>query len=176
MPIPMNAPESVRTWRDVDLTGKCASQQHFPDLCELVGRPKPVGVDKTGKSFTFERGAAKRSGDDGWADVWKKGFFGWEYKGEHRDLDAACKKLLDYREDLGDPPLLVASGMDRTIVQTNFTATPLEKHEIALSQLGDPRNLEILNAVFHHPDRLRPGRTSEAITTDAPKRIVRSPT
>jgi len=167
----MNAPEFIRKWRDVDLTEQSASQQHFLDLCDLLGHPKPVEVDKTGESFTFERGAAKRSGGDGWADVWKKGCFGWEYKGKHKDLDAAYTQLLDYREDLENPPLLVVSDMDRIIVRTNFTATPTEKHEIALSQLGDPRNLEILNAVFHHPDRLRPGRTSEHITADAAKRI-----
>jgi len=117
----MNAQEFIRKWRDVDLTESSASQQHFLDLCELVGHPTPVEMDKTGETFTFEKGAAKRSGGDGWADVWKKGFFGWEYKGKHKNLEDAYKQLLDYREDLENPPLLVVSDMDRIIVRTNFT-------------------------------------------------------
>lgn len=67
----MDALEFVRKWRDVDLTEKSASQQHFLDLCELLDHPKPAEMDKTGESFTFEKGAAKRSGGEGWADAWK---------------------------------------------------------------------------------------------------------
>jgi len=100
----MDAHEFIRKWRDVDLTERSASQQHFLDLCELLDHPKPVEVDKTGESFTFEKGAAKRSGGDGWADVWKKGFFAWEYKGRHKDLDAAYKQLLEYPEGRGRRP------------------------------------------------------------------------
>jgi hypothetical protein len=43
---------------------------------------------------------AKTDGSDGWADVWHHGFFGWEYKGKHKDLGEAYKQLLQYREDL----------------------------------------------------------------------------
>ncbi len=44
------------------------------------------------------------------ADVWKRGFFAWEYKGKRADLKAAYKQLLDYREDLENPPLLVVGA------------------------------------------------------------------
>ena len=56
----------------------------------------------------------KRGGGDGWADVWKQSFFGWEYKGKHKDLNAAYDQLLLYREALENPPLLVVCDMDRT--------------------------------------------------------------
>jgi hypothetical protein len=59
----------------------------------LVGHPKPAAVDATGESFCFESGAAKHDGGDGFADVWKKGFFGWEYKGPDKNLDAAYDQL-----------------------------------------------------------------------------------
>jgi hypothetical protein len=36
-----------------------------------------------------------------------------------------------------------------------------------LATLDQPRSLEILNAVFHAPDKLRPGVTSQAITERA---------
>jgi len=73
--------------------------------------------------FTFEKGAAKRHGGDGWADVWKRGFFGWESKGKRKDLGAAYDQLLLYREVLENPPLLVVCDLDRIVVHTNFTAT-----------------------------------------------------
>jgi hypothetical protein len=62
-------------------------QEHFIDLCRLVGHEPPAEYDSTGKKFTFEAGADKQKGRQGWADVWKKGYFAWEYKGKHADLD-----------------------------------------------------------------------------------------
>ncbi len=74
---PMTAPDFIAKWSKVDLTERSAAQQHFLDLCELVGHPKPAAADPTGESFTFEKGASKQGGGDGWADVWEKDFFGW---------------------------------------------------------------------------------------------------
>jgi hypothetical protein len=34
--------------------------------------------------FTFEKGASKATGGEGWADVWRKDCFAWEYKGKRR--------------------------------------------------------------------------------------------
>ena len=50
--------------------------------------------DPTGEDYAFEKGAEKTSGGDGFADVWKRGHFGWEYKGRKRDLKAAYNQLL----------------------------------------------------------------------------------
>lgn len=94
----MNVAEFVAKWRPVELTERSASQQHFLDLCEVFDHPKPAQHDPTGENFTFEKGAAKRGGGQGWADVWKRNFFGWEYKGKHKDLVAAYDQLLKYRE------------------------------------------------------------------------------
>jgi type II restriction/modification system DNA methylase subunit YeeA len=163
----MTAPEFIAKWSKVDLTERSAAQQHFLDLCELVGHPKPAAADPTGESFTFEKGASKQGGGDGWADVWKKDFFGWEYKGRHKDLAAAYNQLLEYRADLENPPLLVVCDMDIIRVHTNFNNAPTRTHEITLATLDQPRSLEILNAVFYAPDKLRPGVTSQAITEKA---------
>ena len=62
-------------------------------------------------------------GGKGFADVWKRGFFAWEYKGKHKYLHEAYGQLLDYREDLDNPPLLVVCDQDRFEVHTNFTDT-----------------------------------------------------
>jgi hypothetical protein len=163
----MTAEEFIARWGKVELTERSAAQAHFLDLCELVGHPKPQEADPKGEWFTFERGASKHGGGDGWADVWKKDFFGWEYKGRHKDLGAAYDQLLEYRADLDNPPLLVVCDMDIIRVHTNFNNAPTRTHGITLATLDQPRSLEILGAVFHAPDKLRPGVTSEAITQKA---------
>lgn len=76
----MNVSEFAAKWRKVELTERSASQQHFLDLCEVFEHGTPAEADPTGESFTFEKGAAKHGGGQGWADVWKRNFFGWEYK------------------------------------------------------------------------------------------------
>ena len=63
-----------------------------------AARPRrSVAADPKGDWFTFEKGATKATGGEGWADVfWRKGCFGWEYKGRHKDLEAAHRQLLMY--------------------------------------------------------------------------------
>lgn len=124
--------------KKAELTERSAAEQHFLDLCELLDHPKPAVVDPTGEFFTFEKGATKKDGSDGWADVWKRGYFAIEYKGKHKDLDAAYRQLDDYRADLENPPLLVTCDMDRMVVRTNLTATKQETYEIELEELGTP--------------------------------------
>ncbi|MEY3897963.1 MAG: hypothetical protein RLZZ214_3484 [Verrucomicrobiota bacterium] len=162
----------ISKWRHVELKERSAAQEHFLDLCRLVTHPTPADIDPTGEMFCFEKGAAKHDGGDGWADVWKRGFFAFEYKGRHKDLNAAYTQLLQYREALENPPLLVTCDLGRIIVHTNFTATAKQVHEIPLEALGEPRSLEILRALFHDPEKLRPGRTSTAVTTEAATRFT----
>jgi hypothetical protein len=163
----MTIPEFIAKWRKVELKERSAAQEHFIDLCNVLGHPTPAAADPTGEHFCFEKGAAKQGGGDGFADVWKRGFFGWEYKGKHKDLGAAYDQLLRYRDALESPPLLVVCDLDRIVVHTNFTGTVSVTSEIPLEKLGEPRNIEILRAVFDHPETLRPGRTSVAVTQEA---------
>jgi len=102
----MNVSQFVAKWREVELTERSASQQHFLDLCNVFQHPTPAEADPLGEWFSFEKGAEKQGGGQGWADVWKRGFFGWEYKGKHKDLVGAYAQLLRYREALENPPLL----------------------------------------------------------------------
>ncbi|HYY97863.1 MAG TPA: type IIL restriction-modification enzyme MmeI, partial [Pyrinomonadaceae bacterium] len=167
----MNVQDFINKWRKVELTERSASQQHFLDLCEVFEHPKPAEADASGEWFTFERGAAKQGGGRGWADVWKRGFFGWEYKGKHRNLSAAYEQLLRYRESLENPPLLVVCDMERVVVHTNFTACVNREHEVRLEEMGEPRNLEVLRAVFHAPERLRPETTVAGVTRAVAERL-----
>ena len=67
--------------RDVELTESAAAQSQFIDLCRLLDEPSPAEADPKGTWYAFEKGALKTGGGDGWADVWKRGCFAWEYKG-----------------------------------------------------------------------------------------------
>jgi len=159
--------EFVAKWSKAALKESSASQEHFIDLCRLVGHPTPAEADPTGHEFTFEAGATKQSGGEGWADVWKKGYFAWEYKGKHKDLDEAYRQLLQYRESLLNPPLLVVSDMDRILVHTNFTNTVKRIVTIALDDLLKPEGMATLRAVFSDPDSFRAPQTTEQVTQAA---------
>src|SRR6266581_1117771 len=153
----MTAAEFVNKWSKVALTERSAAHEHFLDLCALVDHPTPAAADPIGESFTFERSAAKNTGGDGWADVWKRGHFGWEYKGKHKDLDAAYKQLLQYREALENPPLLVVCDLDRFEIHTNFTGTKKAVYTFTLADLATQpaEPLKILHAVLESPEDLR---------------------
>ena len=93
---------------------RSASQEHFIDLCHLPDEPTPADADPSGETYCFERGARKDTGGDGWADVWKRHHFAWEYKGQRADLDAAFDQfdqLRQYSLALENPPLLIVSDM-----------------------------------------------------------------
>jgi hypothetical protein len=46
-----------RKWIGVELKERSAAQEHFLDLCRVLGQPTPAELDPTGEVFTFERGA-----------------------------------------------------------------------------------------------------------------------
>ncbi len=180
MPAHLDLPTFIVTWQRSTLTERSAAQQHFLDLCALLGEPTPATADPDGSFYTFERGARKSSGGGGWADVWKRGYFAWEYKGKRKDLAAAYQQLLQYREDLENPPLLIVCDLNRFEVHTNFTGTA--KHVYAFDLADLQRNgptptcalppLEVLRAVFAHPDLLRPQRTTAGVTEDAAREFA----
>jgi len=112
----MTPEQFVEKWSKAQLSGRAASQSHFNDLCELLGQPTPVEADATGTDYCFEKhvkvvGAASKGskGDAGFVDVWKRGYFAWEYKRQdkHKTLDEAYRQLYQYRDDLDNPPLSV---------------------------------------------------------------------
>jgi len=163
----MTPQEFIRKWSASELKERSGSQEHLIDLCRMLGQPTPADADPEGTSYTFEKGAAKHGGGEGWADVWKKGHFAWEYKGKHKDLEAAYDQLLRYRESLDNPPLLVVSDMDRFEVHTNFTGTAKTVHAFALTDLTQEKNRKILEALFVDPERLKPGTRVEEVTERA---------
>ncbi|MBA2781700.1 MAG: class I SAM-dependent DNA methyltransferase [Rubrobacteraceae bacterium] len=108
----------------------------------------------------------------GFADVWYRGHFAFEYKGKHKDLEAAYDQLLRYREDLGNPPLLVVCDIDRFQVHTNFTNTAKRVYAFTNEELPEPENLRVLRALFEAPASLAPERTSEGVTEEAARKFA----
>ncbi len=167
----MTPEQFVAKWKGSQLGERQASQEQFIDLCRLLEEKTPAEADATGESYCFERGAAKMDGGDGWADVWKRGHFAWEYKGKHKDLDEAYRQLQQYRDDLENPPLLVVSDMERFIVRTNWTNTVQRRHEFTLDDFPKPATRELFKRLFAEPEALKPGLTREALTADAAARF-----
>ncbi|ALC15724.1 putative DNA methyltransferase YeeA [Desulfuromonas soudanensis] len=163
----MTVREFIAKWKASTLKERSASQEHFIDLCRLLAHKTPAEADPTGEHFTFERGASKTGGGEGWADVWKKGFFAWEYKGKHKDLIAAFAQLQRYAIALENPPLLVVSDMETIVIHTNFTNTVQEIHTLALEDLEKPEALQKLRWLLTEPERFRPGITRHMVTERA---------
>ncbi len=166
----------VDKWENSKLSERSASQQHFLDLCRMLGQKTPAEADPEGNYYTFERHVKKTGagagGGKGFADVWYQNRFAWEYKGPHKDLEAAYNQLLLYREDLGNPPLLVVSDMDRFEVHTNFTSTVKQVYSFSTAEVPEPENLRVLRALFEDPGSLRPDRTAESVTAEAAEKFA----
>jgi hypothetical protein len=154
----------------------------------LLGQPSPVSADPTGsESFCFQKRVLKDAElfpiDDGgrvaeepdrergFAGVWKRDCFAWEYKGKKKNLDEAYRQLLRYRESLLNPPLLVVCDFDRYIVRTNFNGTVQETKEFTNAQIDEPWVLSLLRAVFADPEFLKPQRTTAEVTEKLAQQI-----
>jgi len=164
---PAEVAEFIRICRESTLTERSGSQSHFIALCRLLGVKPPMEEDPHGEWFTFEKGAKKTGGGDGWADVWRRHCFAWEYKGKHKDLAAALRQLQQYALALDNPPLLIVSDMETIEIHTNFPNTVNVVHRLTLEDLANPARLDLLRWAFLEPDRLQPSRTREAVTQDA---------
>lgn len=169
----------IAKWSRAQLSERAASQEHFLDLCRILGQPSPAEHDSTGAEYTFEksiainapasRGSQGRRGNfRGFVDVCWKDKFAWEYKSKdkYNSLDDAYRQLQQYREALDNPPLLIVCDIAHTEIHTNFTGTAKQKHVIDLDHLTDADNLAKLRRVFTDPYSFKPQLTLEQITND----------
>lgn len=122
--------------------------------------------------YAFERGATKTTGGKGWADVWKRGYFAWEYKGKRKNLRDAYAQLQQYAVALENPPLLTVCDMETFEIHTNWTNTVHEVHRIGIEDLREASYREKLKSVFSEPERLKPGQTRQALTEKAAKEFA----
>ncbi len=168
----MTPAEFVTKWRASKLKERSSSQPHFIDLCRLLNLPDPPTADPTGESYTFERHVKKLTGSKGFADVWKRGAFAWEYKGKHKDLTEAYLQLLIYRDDLENPPLLVVCDMETIQVHTNFTGTNKVITVWTLEDLLDDAKRERLRKVWTDPNSFDPTKERISITEATVKQFL----
>jgi hypothetical protein len=185
--IQMTVAEFKKKWSRYQGKETSAYQSHFDDLCRLLGQQTPNEADPSGADFfCYQKRVIKDAelfdvkGPDssepnerGFADVWKKGCFAWEYKGKKKNLDEAYRQLQRYRESLLNPPLLVVCDFDRYIVRTNFNGTVQEIHEFTNDEIDRPENIRILRALFTNPDFLKPQRTTAQVTEELAETIAK---
>ncbi|MGH8066887.1 MAG: class I SAM-dependent DNA methyltransferase [Candidatus Entotheonellia bacterium] len=162
----------IRKWKASNLKERSAAQEHFSDLCRLLDELTPAEADPLGEWYCFERGASKLTGADGWADVWKRGHFSWEYKGKHKNLHAAYLRMQQYSVALENPPLLVVCDMERFRMHTHWTNTVQQIYDITLDDLHEPDQRQRLKWVFSNPERLKPGKTRQMLTEEAAEQFA----
>lgn len=173
--MPLDLTSFAIKWQQTQLTEKSAYQQHFRDLCESLGVPHPTEEDVVGTNYTFEKHVTKVGGGSGFADVWKRDAFAWEYKLPGGDLNKAYKQLNEYHEDLGNPPLLVVCDFKRFEVHTKFESQRSRIYAFDLEELRLNKPIptsallpqDVLKYVFGNRNLLRPEAVTERVTRDA---------
>lgn len=174
----MTPQEFTSKWSDSVLKERAGAQEHFIDLCRMLGEKTPAEADPTGEWYAFEKGAMKTGGGDGWADVWKRGCFAWEYKGKGKgkgkDLGAALKQLKLYQGALDNPPLLIVSDMEKIEIHTAWTNMVQEKQVFTFDDLIDGRRRAALKKAFSETavEDLKPGKKRADLTADVAKEFV----
>ncbi|MCY2932509.1 MAG: class I SAM-dependent DNA methyltransferase, partial [Planctomycetota bacterium] len=177
---PLTPAAFIAKWSRAQLSERGASHEHFIDLCRLLAQPTPAGHDATGAEYAFEKGvavtdAASRgsAGRSGFADVWWRAKFAWEYKrkDKYKDLADAYRQLCQYREALENPPLLVVCDIARTAIHTNFTGPASHVHTVPLPDLDKPEPLALLRRVFTDPLSFCPAVTRQRVTETAAQHI-----
>jgi hypothetical protein len=163
----MNPQDFVARWSQSKLRENQGAQSHFIELCQLVGQLPPAQADPDAKFFTFEENVQKAEGGHGRADVWYKGHFAWEYKGKHKDLEAAYHQLLSYRGDLDNPPLLVVCDFLHYRIYPQFTNTSGKPFEFTNQDLLDPKRLDWLRWLFTNPNKFLELRQAELEAREA---------
>jgi hypothetical protein len=167
----MTAQEFIRKWGPGgpahDLGERAGAQSHFIDLCRLLGVEEPGDAQR----YCFERGVSQTGAGsariNGFADVWLKSHFAWEYKAPGKNLDAALRQLMMYALPLESPPLLVVSDRLRIEIHTHFTGTPSERHVVLLENMARPEAQDTLRALWQAPERFKPRRSIREITEEA---------
>ncbi|MCY4071181.1 MAG: N-6 DNA methylase [Chloroflexi bacterium] len=171
MRVIMTPQEFVKKWANSELGEKQIAQAHFLDVCKLVGVEMPGGDGRTdaGEIFVFEQ-SLKKAASHGFADVYYEGHFAIEYKSpdKYKDLNAAYQQLLQYRENLNNPPLLVVTDINHWEIHTNFPNTQKRVYDFRHDEIADdPEKQAWLRALFHAPERLHPRRNTEQVTKEA---------
>jgi hypothetical protein len=174
----MTPQDFVRKWAPGGpahaLNERAGAQAHFIDLCRVLDVPEPGDAER----YCFERGVRQTGSlaqrTDGFADVWLRGHFAWEYKAPGKNLEGALRQLMMYALPLESPPLLVVSDRLHIRVHTHFTGTPSECHAFALDDLLRADARARLRRLWTEPEAFRPARSNRDITEEAARTFAAS--
>ncbi|HSH82714.1 MAG TPA: DNA methyltransferase [Herpetosiphonaceae bacterium] len=166
MPAVLSPQAFVAKWRHVTTNERASAQSHFNDLCAVLGQPTPLDLDPHGQFYRFEKPLTKVGGGAGYADVWKRDFFAWEYKtkGKYPNLAAAYQQLLIYKEDLDNPPILAACDIANYEIHIAFTGHKTRVERFTNEDIGTVSTRDLLRLVFTDPEQLRPTEKVFSIT------------
>jgi len=163
----LSATEFIAKWspggKAYRLSERAGAQAHFIDLCQLLDVDTPDDPE----NYCFERGLRKTTTSRGFADVWKRECFAWEYKAPNGDLGQALQQLIQYALPLENPPLLIVSDRLKTEIHTHFTGHPSQVTTLLIEDFRDPQVLDKIRAIFIDPYRFKPQRSNRDITEDA---------
>jgi len=164
----------IAKWEQNTQKESAAAKEHFVELCRLLGQPTPNDLGSGPDTYCFEKSLTKSGGKAGFADVWKKDRFAWEYKGKgkYNNLGAAYAQLLLYKEDLGNPPVLVVCDIATYEVHIAFTGYRTRVEKCTNADLANASTRELLRLVFTDPEQLRPVERQETITELAAGRLA----
>jgi hypothetical protein len=164
----------VEKWERNRLNETATAKEHFVDLCRLLGQPTPNEADPLGTSYRFEKPLTKVGGRAGFADVWKRDFFAFEYKtkGKHSNLDGAYQQLLLYKDDLDNPPVLAACDISRFEIHIAYTGYKTRVERLSNADIRTVSARDLLHLVLTDPEQLRPAERAESVTEEAAERFA----
>ena len=166
MSTPNEAQQFILHWAAVELNERAVAQSHFIALCKLLGLSSPVEADPKGQFFRFEKPLTKAGGKAGFADVWYKDRFAIEYKtkGKYATLREAYLQLLLYKDDLDNPPILIACDLAHYEIHVAFTGYPSRVHRFTNADLANASVRDLLRQALTNPEVLRPVEQAVTIT------------
>src|ERR1700730_37549 len=168
----MSPEEFIARWRGTTRTRAVGRSGTFP---RSVCTPRSTETGRLGSAWHriyLEKSTRKIGDAAGFADVWKRHCFAWEYKGKQANLVKAYAQLKQYADAFENPPLLIVSDMQEIRVHTNFTNTIAQQHVIQLADLTSVEARDLLKNCFIAPDKVLKPQTRESVTAEAAARFA----
>ncbi len=171
----MTPPQFIAKWQRASSSERTACQQHFLDLCELLGQPKPAEADPDGRLVHLRERRRHDRGRPGLgrrldARPFRLGIQGQAHATSRRPTSNSCSTARPWKTRR------CWSSATWTASRSIPTSPARPSRSTPSIWPGWPSgaNLDILRRVFTDPESLKPGITSEAITVEAAKRFART--
>ena len=148
----------VDKWRFVQLKERSAYQEHFIDLCHLVGHPTPAEDDPAGTRLRSSSARPNKTGGQGFADVFKRGCFALGIQGQARRSRQGLSATAAISRRPAQSPAADRVRHRPLVVHTNYTNTATARTTITLDDILTAEGLKALRAIFEYPEFFKSGR------------------